>query len=200
MAKLMKPRLKRARRCGTDLDLTSLVREKARKSLPGGRSPGRNSDYNIQLQMKQTIRMYYGIMERQFRNYYKKADRSKGSTGDNLLLLLESRLDNLIFRSGFASTRAEARQVVSHGHVKINGKKVDIPSYQVNIDDEISIVDKAQKTGRTAYAIECFKQREEPLWINIDHEKCTAVLKENPGIADLPSVFKVKLVVELYSK
>lgn len=206
MARYIGPKCKLSRREGTDLLLKSGIRAIDTKcnleSRPGqhGSRPGRLSDYGVQLRMKQMIRRYYGVLENQFRNYYKEADRQKGSTGDNLLKLLESRLDNVVYRMGFASTRAEARQLVTHKAIMVNGVVVNIPSYLVKPNDVIEIRDKAKKQLRVSAALELAKQRAQPTWVEVDSKQFKGVFKAYPDPSEFPAAFKVSLVVELYSK
>ena len=167
MARYRGPSLRLSRREGTDLLLKSGVRAIESKckmdTLPGvhGARRGRLSDYGLQLREKQKVRRMYGVLEKQFRNYYKKAASSKGNTGENLLSLLEKRLDNVVYRMGFASTRAEARQLVSHKAILVNDKKVNIPSYQLNPGDNVSLTNKAQLQTRVQQSLEIAKNREE---------------------------------------
>jgi small subunit ribosomal protein S4 len=150
--------------------------------------------------MKQMIRRVYGVLERQFRRYYKEAARQKGATGEILLKLLECRLDNIVYRMGFASTRAEARQIVNHRAVLVNGKIVNIPSYQVSPGDVIEIKEKCKAQGRIQAALEFAKQRSQPQWIEVDVQKLQGIFKTVPDRSDLPAEFNENLVVELYSK
>ncbi len=206
MARYRGPKCKLARREGTDLFLTSGVRaldSKCRlESQPGqhGQSRGRLSDYGVQLREKQKVRRVYGVLEKQFRNYYKKADRLKGATGVNLLQLLECRLDNVVYRMGFGSTRAEARQLISHKALAVNGQVVNIPSYQVNPGDVIDIREKAKKQLRIGAALELAAQRGFPLWVEVDANKKSAVFKALPERSDLAADINESLIVELYSK
>lgn len=206
MARYLGPKCRLSRREKTDLQLKSGIRSIETKCkldrIPGQhwQRRGRLTDYGVQLRMKQLIRRYYGILERQFRSYYAKADRLKGSTGDNLLKLLESRLDNVVYRMGFAATRTEARQLVSHRAIKVNDKIVNIPSYQVSPSDVVEIRDRAKKQLRIAAALELAQQRPNLSWIEIDAKKMAGTFKSEPDIAELPTEFKVNLVVELYSK
>lgn len=206
MAKYIGPKCRLSRREKTDLQLKSGVRAIDTKCNLE-RTPGqhwqrraRSTDYGTQLRMKQLIRRYYGVLEKQFRNYYKKADRMNGSTGDNLLSLLECRLDNVVYRMGFASTRAEARQLVSHKSVLVNGVIVNIPSYVVKPSDVIEIREKSKKQLRIAAAMELAQQREPVSWITVDHKKFLGEFKNLPEVSELPQEFKVNLVVEFYSK
>lgn len=206
MARYLGPKCKLSRREGTDLLLKSGVRDHKSKckaeKLPGqhGDKKPRLSDYGVQLREKQKIRRLYGVMEKQFRNYYKKATRIKGSTGENLMVLLERRLDNIVYRMGFASTRAEARQLVSHKSVLVNDKVVNIPSYQVQPGDVVSIREKARSQGRIKAAIALSEQRTSCDWITVDTSSFKGTFSSLPTLSDLPADFNVNLVVELYSK
>lgn len=206
MAKYLGPKCRLSRREKTDLQLKSGIRTIDSKCkidhIPGQhwQRRGRVTDYGVQLRMKQMMRRYYGVLEKQFRNYYKKADKLKGSTGDNLLKLLESRLDNVVYRMGFAATRAEARQLVNHKAVLVNGQAISIPSYQVLPNDVIEIHDKAKKQLRVKAALDLLQQRQPVSWIEVDSKKMTGTFKDTPDVTELPAEFKVNLVVELYSK
>ena len=158
------------------------------------------SDYGLQLREKQKLRRMYGVLERQFRNYYKRAAQLKGSTGENLLRLLEGRLDNTVYRMGFASTRAEARQLVSHKSVEVNGKIVNVPSAQLKAGDSIGIRDKAKKQLRIQSAMEIASQVGLPEWVDVDAKKMMGVLKSLPDREDILPDINENLVVELYSK
>ena len=206
MARYLGPKCKLSRREGTDLFLKSGVRpleSKCKLEVPPGgptqRRP-RMSDYGLQLREKQKLRRMYGVLERQFRNYYKRAAQLKGSTGENLLRLLEGRLDNTVYRMGFAATRAEARQLVSHKSVEVNGKVVNIPSAQVKAGDAISIRDKAKKQLRIQSAMEIASQVGLPEWVEVDAKKMAGVLKSLPDREDILPDINENLVVELYSK
>jgi len=206
MAKYLGPKCRLARREKTDLGLKSGIRDIDTKCkfdrTPGQhwQRRGRVTDYATQLRMKQMIRRYYGVLEKKFRLYYKEAERVKGSTGENLLRLLESRLDNVAYRMGFAVTRAEARQLVSHKSVLVNGHVVNIASYEVKPGDVVSIREKSKKQLRIAAAIELSRQREPISWIEVDDKMMSGVYKAYPDMDQLPSEFKVSYVVELYSK
>lgn len=206
MAKYTGPKCKLSRREGSDLLLKSGIRSIESKCkldrIPGmhGARRTRLSDYGVQLRMKQMLRRYYGILEKQFHKYYDKADRLKGATGDNLLRLLESRLDNIVYRMGFASTRAEARQLVSHKAISVNGGLVNIPSYLVQPNDVISIREKGKKQLRIAAALELADQRSEVAWMDVDKKNMQGTFRAYPEPSELPAEFKVNLVVELYSK
>jgi small subunit ribosomal protein S4 len=206
MARYLGPKLKLSRREGTDLFLKSGVRAIDTKckieTIPGqhGARRGRLSDYGIQLREKQKVRRIYGVLEKQFRNYYKEAARIKGNTGENLLQLLEKRLDNVVYRMGFASTRAEARQLVSHKAIVVNGKVVNIPSFTVNADDVVSVREKSKTQARIVAALELAEQREKPLWVEVDNKKMEGVFKRVPDRSDLSAEINEQLIVELYSK
>jgi len=206
MARYIGPKCKLSRREGTDLQLKSGVRSLDSKckpeSAPGqhGARRGRLSDYGVQLREKQKVRRIYGVLEKQFRNYYKEAARLKGATGENLLQLLESRLDNVVYRMGFGSTRAEARQLVSHKGILVNGSVVNIPSYQVKPGDVVSVREKAKKQLRIQAALSIAEQRGEQVWIDVNSEKLEGTFKAKPERADLPSEINENLIVELYSK
>jgi small subunit ribosomal protein S4 len=206
MARYIGPRLKLARREGTDLFLKSGVRPIDSKckidSLPGqhGARRGRLSDYAVQLREKQKVRRIYGVLEKQFRNYYKRAEGQRGATGENLLRLLESRLDNVVYRMGFGSTRAEARQLVAHKAVSVNGQPVNIPSYQVTPADVIAVTEKSRNQLRIQGALQLAAQRAPVEWIDVDATKMEGVFKRYPDRSELPSEINESLIVELYSK
>ncbi len=205
MARYLGPKCRLSRREKTDLQLKSGIRGIDTKCnlerTPGmhWQRRGRTTDYGLQLRMKQKIRRYYDVLEKQFRNYYKKADRTKGSTGDNLLVLLESRLDNIVYRMGFAATRAEARQLVNHKAVLVDGKTVSIPSFHVVPGSIIAIREKAKKQLRISAALG-LEAREPVSWLEVDAKQMTGTFKSIPDVHELPAEFKVSLVVELYSK
>jgi len=200
------PKLKLSRREGTDLFLKSGVRAIDSKckidTAPGqhGARKPRLSDYGSQLREKQKVRRMYGILERQFRNYYKEANRLKGNTGENLLVLLEGRLDNVVYRMGFAATRAEARQLVSHKAIVVNGRVVNIPSFQVSVDDVIAVREKSKKQARIKASLELAEQKEKPTWLDVDAAKMEGVFKRVPERSDLSADINEHLIVELYSK
>ena len=206
MARYLGPTCKLARREGTDLYLKSGVRPLESKcrleSAPGqhGARRARNSDYAVQLREKQKVRRLYGILEKQFRNYYKRADRQKGATGENLLRILERRLDNVVYRMGFGSTRAEARQLVSHKAVLVNGNNINVPSYQVEPGDTITIRQKSQRQLRIAGALALAANRAAVEWVEVDPEKLQGVFKAFPDRDQLPAEINENLIVELYSK
>ncbi len=206
MARYRGPKLKLARREGTDLFLKSGVRSIDSKckieTPPGQHGAGRSrlSDYGLQLREKQKVKRIYGVLERQFVKYYKEAARLKGSTGENLLQLLERRLDNVVYRMGFGVTRAEARQMVSHKSILVNGKTVNVPSYLVKPEDVVSIREKAKKQDRIKAALEMAGHREQPSWVEVDEKKMEGVFKNAPERSDLPSEINENLIIELYSK
>ena len=207
MARYLGPTCKLARREGTDLFLKSGIKPMDVKckldTLPGatqGQRRARISDYGLQLREKQKLRRMYGVLERQFRNYYRKAARLKGSTGENLMQLLEGRLDNTVYRMGFATTRAEARQLVNHKAIEVNSRVVNIPSYQVVAGDTIAVREKARQQTRIQSAIEIAAQVGRPDWVDVDDKKMTGVLKALPERDDILPDINENLVVELYSK
>ena len=206
MARYTGPTCKLARREGVELFLKSGIRpldSKCKLETPpgmhGDRRP-RPTDFGIQLREKQKVKRMYGVLERQFRRYYKEASRRKGSTGHNLLLLLEKRLDNVIYRMGLASTRKEARQLVSHKAIMVNAKKVNIPSYQVSVGDEISVAEAAQKQERIQRSLEIAEQRSIVDWLSCNAKQMLGVYKRDPERSDLPADINENLIVELYSK
>lgn len=206
MARYLGPKCKLSRREGTDLMHKSRARAldskcKLEKS-PGqhGDRKGRLSDYGVQLREKQKLRRIYGVLERQFSKYYEEASRLKGSTGENLLKLLECRLDNVVYRMGFGTTRAEARQLVSHGTVQVNGKMVNIPSCQVKPGQVITIREKSAKQSRIQEALTLAEQFGFPEWLEVDAKKMRGVFNSVPARSDLSQDINESLVVELYSK
>lgn len=207
MARYLGPKCKLSRREGTDLFLKSGLKPLESKckleTPPGstaGQRRGRLSDYGLQLREKQKLRRMYGVLERQFRNYYKTAARLKGSTGENLLRLLEGRLDNTVYRMGFATTRAEARQLVSHKAIAVNHQIVNIPSFQCAAGDTIEIREKAKSQTRIKNALDIASQVGLPDWVEVDEKKLTGVLKSLPEREDILPDINENLVVELYSK
>ena len=206
MARYLGPKLKLSRREGTDLFLKSGVRAIDSKckleTAPGqhGARKPRLSEYGIQLREKQKVRRIYGVLEKQFRNYYKEAARLKGNTGENLLQLLEVRLDNVVYRMGFGSTRAESRQLVSHKSVMVNGRVVNIPSFKVSANDVVSIREKSRTQARIKAALEVAGQREKPTWVEVDSAKMEGAFKRIPERSDLSADINEQLIVELYSK
>jgi len=206
MAKYTGPTCKLSRREGTDLFLKSRVRALDSKcnleKVPGQTTDRRRriSDYGLQLREKQKVRRTYGVLEKQFRNYYKTAARGKGATGENLLQLLECRLDNVVYRMGFGTTRAEARQLVNHKAIEVNGKTTSIPSYQVQAEDQVSVREKARKQTRIAGALSLAEQYGFSDWVEVDVQAMSGVFKRMPERADLAADINESLIVELYSK
>ncbi|OUV03449.1 MAG: 30S ribosomal protein S4 [Betaproteobacteria bacterium TMED82] len=207
MARYLGPKCKLSRREGTDLYLKSSRRTLESKckqdSKPGqhGRVSGaRSSDYGKQLREKQKVKRMYGTLERQFRKYFQTASSMKGNTGETLLQLLESRLDNVVFRMGFGSTRSEARQLVSHRGIMVNGQRNNIPSARVRPDDKISLTDKARIQLRVKSALELAEQIGLPDWVDVDIKKMEGIFKRVPDRSDLPPEINESLIVELYSR
>ncbi len=206
MARYLGPKCRLSRREGVDLLLKSGVRDHKTKcrseKQPGqhGDKRPRVADYGLQLREKQKIRRYYGVLEKQFRNYYKKAASKKGSTSENLMRLLESRLDNVVYRMGFASTRAEARQLVSHKAILVNDQVVNIASYSVKPGDVVSVRQKAREQARIQAAVGLSEQRSPCTWISSEAAAYKGTFVALPGLDDLPGDFNVGLVVEFYSK
>ncbi len=206
MARYIGPKCKLSRREGTDLFLKSGARALESKcnieSAPGqhGARRGRLSDYGLQLREKQKVRRIYGVLERQFSSYYKEAARRNGATGENLLQLLECRLDNVVYRMGFGATRAESRQLVSHKSITVNGKTLNIPSYQVQAGDVVAVREKSKNQLRIAQALELAAQRGRLEWLDVDAEKKSGVFKSVPARSDLSADINENLIVELYSK
>jgi small subunit ribosomal protein S4 len=206
MARYIGPTCKLSRREGTDLFLKSGARALDSKckieTAPGqhGQRRGRLSDYGVQLREKQKVRRIYGVLEKQFRGYYKEAARRKGASGENLLKLLECRLDNVVYRMGFGSTRSESRQLVSHKAISVNGKTVNVASYQVAAGDVVAVREKAKKQLRVQNALNLAGQRSNVEWVDVNSEKKEGVFKRIPDRIDLPADINENLIVELYSK
>ena len=207
MARYLGPKAKLSRREGTDLFLKSARRsigDKAKfDSKPGqhGRTSGtRTSDYGLQLREKQKVKRMYGVLEKQFRRYFEEADRRKGNTGGNLLSLLESRFDNVVYRMGFGSTRAEARQLVSHKAITVNGHQVNIASYLVKAGDVVAVREKSKKQGRVLEALELAKQVGMPAWVEVNLDKAEGVFKKTPDRDEFAADINESLIVELYSR
>jgi small subunit ribosomal protein S4 len=202
VARYLGPKAKLSRREGTDLLLKSARRSISDKakfdSKPGQHA--RTSDFGLQLREKQKVKRMYGILERQFRRYFEEADRRRGNTGANLLFLLESRLDNVVFRMGFASTRAEARQLVSHKAITVNGATVNIPSYLVKSGDALAVREKSKKQVRIAEALELAKQIGFPAWVEVSSDKAEGLFKKVPDRDEFGSDINESLIVELYSR
>jgi len=207
VARYLGPKAKLSRREGTDLFLKSARRsigDKAKfDSKPGqhGRTSGaRTSDYGLQLREKQKVKRMYGVLEKQFRRYFEEADRRKGNTGANLLSLLESRLDNVVYRMGFGSTRAESRQLVSHKAMTVNGKCVNIPSYMVKTGDVVAVRDKSKKQTRILEALQLAQQVGMPAWVEVNLEKAEGTFKAVPDRDQFAADVNESLIVELYSR
>ena len=206
MARYLGPTCKLSRREGTDLFLKSGVRPLESKcrseSAPGqhGARRGRLSDYGVQLREKQKVRRMYGVLEKQFRNYYRDAASQKGNTGENLLTILEKRLDNVVYRMGFGATRAESRQLVAHNSILVNGQKVNIASFRVQEGDTVGLREKSKKQLRVQTALQLASQRGEVEWVQVDSNKMEGTFTRNPDRSDLPAEINENLIVELYSK
>ena len=207
MARYRGPKLKLSRREGTDLFLKSGIRPLDSKcradTIPGQHGAARRQkpkDYAVQLREKQKVRRFYGVLEKQFRNYYKTADRQKGATGENLLRLLERRLDNVVYRMGYGCTRAESRQLVSHKAIEVNGSPVNVASYQVLPEDTVAVREPAREQLRIRHALDLAAQRGAIEWVEVDAEKMAGVYKRDPDRSELPQEINENLIVELYSK
>jgi small subunit ribosomal protein S4 len=207
VARYLGPKAKLSRREGSDLLLKSARRSISDKAKfdtkPGqhGRTSGqRTSDFGLQLREKQKVKRTYGVLERQFRRYFAEADRRRGNTGANLLFLLEARLDNVVFRMGFASTRAEARQMVSHKAITVNGSSVNIPSYSVKSGDVVAVREKSKKQARVIEALELAKQIGFPAWVEVSIDKAEGVFKKSPDRDEFAADVNESLIVELYSR
>lgn len=207
MARYLGPKAKLSRREGTDLFLKSARRsigDKAKfDSKPGqhGRASGsRTSDFGLQLREKQKVKRMYGVLEKQFRLYFEEAERRRGNTGSNLLFLLEARLDNVVYRMGFGSTRAEARQLVSHKAILVNDKSVNIPSYLVKPGDVLAVREKSAKQNRILEALQLAQQVGMPAWVDVNAEKAQGVLKAIPDRDQFAADINESLIVELYSR
>lgn len=206
MARYIGPTCKLSRREGTDLFLksrsVSLEKKCKLDKVPGqhGENKARLSDYGVQLREKQKVRRMYGVLERQFSNYFKESARRKGSTGENLLKLLECRLDNVVYRMGYGSTRAESRQLVSHKSITVNGQSVNIPSYQVKSGDVVAVREKSKKQTRIQDSVAVAEQLGFPSWVEVDVKGLSGTFKSVPDRSDLPAEINESLIVELYSK
>ena len=207
MARYLGPKAKLSRREGTDLFLKSARRSISDKakfdSKPGqhGRTSGmRTSDFGLQLREKQKVKRMYGVLEKQFRRYFEEADRRKGNTGANLLFILECRLDNVVYRMGFGSTRAESRQLVSHKAITVNGQSVNISSYMVKATDVIAVRDKSKKQTRVAEALQLATQVGMPAWVEVNVEKSEGIFKKVPDRDEFAADINESLIVELYSR
>ncbi|MEY3996653.1 MAG: hypothetical protein RL344_996 [Pseudomonadota bacterium] len=207
MARYLGPKLKLSRREGVDLSLKSSRRSYDSKckheTKPGqhGKTSGaRTSDYGLQLREKQKAKRMYGILESQFRRYFEAADKKRGNTGENLISLLESRFDNVVYRMGFASTRAEARQLVSHKAFTLNGQTANIPSIHIKAGDIVAVREKAKKQTRIAEALVLSAQSGTPIWISVDAAKLEGIFKQIPDRADVAQEINESMIVELYSR
>jgi small subunit ribosomal protein S4 len=207
MARYIGPTCKLARREGTDLFLKSARRSldskcklETKPGQHGLKSGMRTSDYGVQLREKQKLRRIYGVLERQFRRYFAEANRRKGSTGENLLKLLESRLDNVVYRMGFGSTRAEARQLVTHGAIAVNGKRLDIPSALLKGGEAVGVVEKSKTQLRIIDAVQLAEKVGFPAWVEVDPKKLSGTFKGAPDRSEFGQDINESLVVELYSK
>ena len=197
MARDMVPVLKRCRSLGLEPEYLGIHKESKRKQIRGTR---KKSEYGLQLTEKQKAKFIYGVLEKPFRNYFAKASQMKGQTGENLMVMLETRLDNVIFRLGFARTRKEARQIVGHKHVSVNGKTVNIPSFLVKAGDEIEIKERAKSSARYSQILEVTGGRTVPSWLDVDQENLKGTVKELPKREDIDVPVNEMLIVELYSK
>ena len=209
MARNLDPKCRQCRREGEKLflkgekcftDKCAIENRNYPPGQHGQRRASRLSDYGVQLREKQKLRRIYGILEKQFRGYYAEADRRKGITGENLLQLLESRLDNVAYKMGFGASRTEARQIVKHNSILVNGKRVNIPSYQVMPGDEITVVEASKVQLRIKAALEAAAERGFPEWLEVDIKSSKGVFKNKPVRDDLPATINESLIVELYSK
>ena len=206
MGRYLGPKLKLSRREGTDLLLKSGVKPIDAKcradAIPGqhGARRQRLSDYAVQLREKQKVRRFYGVLEKQFRNYYRKADRQRGATGANLLRMLERRLDNVVYRMGFGCTRAEARQLVSHKAIEVNGRAVNVASYLVNPEDVVAVREAKRGQMRIKQALELAGQRPAVEWVEVDADAMTGTYQRHPDRSELPPEINENLIVEFYSK
>ena len=209
MARNLDPKCRQCRREGEKLflkgekcftDKCAIEKRNYPPGQHGQRRSSRLSDYGVQLREKQKLRRIYGVLEKQFRSYYAEADRKKGITGENLLQLLESRLDNVVYKMGLGASRTESRQIVKHNAILVNGKRVNIPSYQVAPGDEVSVVESSKNQLRIKGAIEAAQERGFPEWVEVDVKAFKGTYKNKPLRDDLPSTINESLVVELYSK
>ena len=209
MARNLDPKCRQCRREGEKLflkgekcftDKCAIEKRNYAPGQHGQRRAARLSDYGVQLREKQKLRRVYGVLEKQFRSYYAEADRRKGVTGENLLQILESRLDNVVYKMGLGASRTEARQIVRHNSILVNGKRVNIPSYQVVPGDEISVVDDSKSQLRIKAAVEAAGERGFPEWLDVDIKAFKGIFKNKPLRDDLPATINESLIVELYSK
>jgi small subunit ribosomal protein S4 len=209
LARNLDPKCKQCRREGEKLflkgekcftDKCAIEKRSYPPGQHGQRRGGRLSDYGVQLREKQKLRKIYGILEKQFRSYYAEADRLKGVTGENLLQLLESRLDNVVYRMGIGVSRSESRQLVRHNSITVNGNRVNIPSYQVKPGDQVAVAEASKNQLRVKAATEAADERGFPEWVEVDVKKLTGTFKNKPQRDDLPPTINESLIVELYSK
>ena len=209
MARNLDPKCRQCRREGEKLflkgekcftDKCAIEKRNYAPGQHGQRRAARLSDYGVQLREKQKLRRIYGVLEKQFRSYYAEADRRKGVTGENLLQILESRLDNVVYKMGLGASRTESRQIVRHNSILVNGKRVNIPSYQVAPGDEISVVDDSKNQLRIKAALEAAGERGFPEWLDVDIKAFKGIFKNKPLRDDLPPTINESLIVELYSK
>jgi len=209
LARNLDPKCRQCRREGEKLflkgekcftDKCAIEKRNYAPGQHGQRRAARLSDYGVQLREKQKLRRIYGVLEKQFRSYYAEADRRKGVTGENLLQILESRLDNVVYKMGLGASRTEARQIVRHNSILVNGKRVNIPSYQVVPGDEISVVDDSKSQLRIKAALEAAGERGFPEWLDVDIKAFKGIFKNKPLRDDLPATINESLIVELYSK
>ncbi len=199
MAKNMQPIAKRCRALGISPAVMGYAKKESNRN-PGGQMRKKKSEYALQLTEKQKVKFVYGILEKQFHSYYEKASRMSGKTGENLLILVERRLDNVVFRLGYAMTRREARQMTTHGHFTVNGKKVDIPSYLVKPGDVIEMKEDSRKVERFKASLEANGFRKPPQWLEFDKNTMAAKVVAMPTRADIDMPIEEHLIVELYSK
>lgn len=206
MANFSGPTCKLARREKADLSLKSGIRSldsKCNLEVPPGQhgaKRARTTDYGVQLRAKQKVKRIYGVLEKQFLRYFKEAARRQGSTGEQLMKILESRLDNVVYRLGFAATRRDARQLVTHGHILVNGQRVNIPSYTVKPAEEITLKESSRQLERVQFAVAVAKQHTKADWVDVDLDQLKGTLTRAPELSDLPPDLNVQLIIELYSK
>lgn len=206
MANFSGPTCKLARREKADLSLKSGIRSldsKCNLEVPPGQhgsKRARTTDYGVQLRAKQKVKRIYGVLEKQFLRYFKEAARRQGSTGEQLMKILESRLDNVVYRLGFAATRRDARQLVTHGHILVNGERVNIPSYTVKPGEEITLKESSRQLERVQFAVAVAKQHTKADWVDVDLDQLKGTLTRAPELSDLPPDLNVQLIIELYSK
>ena len=199
MAKNMQPVAKRCKALGISPTVMGYSKKETKRN-PGGQMRKKKSEYAIQLSEKQKVKFVYGILEKQFRAYYEKATTMPGKTGENLLTLVERRLDNVVYRCGFGSSRAQARQLVRHGHIRVNGKKVNIPSYRLKVGDVVSVAENSRKSERMKAFIESMEKKSAPKWLELKASDAAAKVAALPARDDIEQSFNEQLIVELYSK